>query len=412
MESSTFLKILNNSVLTTTTDDALHHMNRLKRRIERVMVSDAPFGRLSPVSVLTGLSLIYGAAVKLRAGAYISGRLISRKLPCKVISIGNITTGGTGKTPMTLYLAERLRRLGWRSAVVSRGYKGGAEKSGGIVSDGRKILLTPAAAGDEPYLLASRLLRAAVPVVVGRKRYDAGMLAVKHFKPDVIILDDAFQHLQLSRDIDLVLLDGRRPFGNTHLLPRGTLREPLSALSRGDIVILTRAASGPNRIDCGTLSDDFLRGRPLYRSVHVPELVGWIEAGRGAAALRTDRIEAGDLQRLAGRRVFAFAGIADNSDFKKTVQDLRCDLRGFMGFEDHHHYTDRDVAALHQAARQSGAELVCTTEKDAVRMASLRQWPLDLAVIGVGISFGSDGAAFEAEITKRLGIGPPTGYRT
>lgn len=386
-------------------------MDALRRKIERVMVSDAPFSRLSPVSMLTIVSIIYGAAVKLRAGAYGSGRLISRRLPCKVISIGNITTGGTGKTPMTLYLAERLQRLGRRAAVVSRGYKGGAEKNGAIVSDGRKIILTSAAAGDEPYLLASRLLSVAVPVVVGRNRYDAGMLTVKHFKPDVILLDDAFQHLQLARDIDLVLLDGRRPFGNTYLLPRGTLREPVSALARGDIFILTRTAPGPDRIDRGTLPGDFLRGRPVYRSVHVPELVSWIEAGRRVAAHETERLEIADTKRLAGRKVFAFAGIADNSDFKKTIQDLNCDLRGFMGFADHHHYTDRDVAALRHAARQSGAEIVCTTEKDAVRMASHRRWPLDLAVIGVRLSFGNGGAAFEAEITKRLGLKRATGYR-
>ena len=122
------------------------------------------------------------------------------------------------------------------------------------------------------------------------------------------------------------------------------------------------------------------------------------------AASETGRLEAGDTKRIAGRRVFAFAGIADNDDFKKTVQDLNCDLRGFMGFADHHRYTERDVAALLVAARQSGAELVCTTEKDAVRMDPHRQWPLDLAVIGVRISFGSDGAAFEAEIVNRLGI--------
>ena len=267
-------------------------------------------------------------------------------------------------------------------------------------------MMTPAAAGDEPYLLASRLLSAAVPVVVGRKRYDAGMLAVKHFKPDVIILDDAFQHLQLSRDIDLVLLDGRRPFGNTHLLPRGTLREPVSALSRGDIFILTRAVPRPNRIDCGNLPDGFLRGRPLYCSVHVPELVSWVETGRGMAAHETERLEAGDIKRLTGRRVFAFAGIADNSDFKKTIQDLNCDLRGFMGFADHHSYTDRDLAELLHAARRSGAEIMCTTEKDAVRIAPRMQWPMDLAVIGVRLSFTSGGASFEAEIVKRLGIEP------
>jgi tetraacyldisaccharide 4'-kinase len=229
------------------------------------------------------------------------------------------------------------------------------------------------------------------------------MLAMKHFKPDVIILDDAFQHLQLSRDIDLVLLDCRRPFGNTYLLPRGTLREPMSALSRGDIFILTRTASGPNRVGCETLPNGLLRERPVYRSVHVPELVSWIEAGQAMAAHPTARLETVDTKRLAGRRVFAFAGIADNGDFKKTVQDLNCDLRGFMGFADHHQYADRDVAALLHAARQSGAEIMCTTEKDAVRMAPRVQWPMDLAVIGVGISFGGDGAAFEAEIVKRLG---------
>jgi tetraacyldisaccharide 4'-kinase len=403
VESSTLLKILNDSVFTTAADAALHNMDILRRKIERVMVSDASFKRFSPVSLLTVVSTIYGAAVKLRASAYRSGRLASRKLPCRVISIGNITTGGTGKTPMTLYLAERLQRSGWRTAVVSRGYKGGAEENGGIVSDGRKILLNSAAAGDEPYLLASRLLSVAVPVVVGRKRYDAGMLAVKHFKPDVIILDDAFQHLQLARDIDLVLVDSRRPFGNTHLLPRGTLREPMSALSRGDIFVLTRTASGPNRIEGETLPNGLLRGRPLYRSVHVPELVSWIEAGRRMAPHPTDRLEAADTKRLAGRRVFAFAGIADNSDFKKTVQDLNCDLSGFKGFTDHHQYAERDVAALLRAARQSGAEIMCTTEKDAVRIAPRMQWPMDLAVIGVGISFGGVGAAFEAEIVRRLG---------
>ena len=389
----------------------MYLMDVLRRKIERVMVSDAPFKWFSPVSLLTVVSIVYGAAVKLRASAYRSGRLAARKLPCKVISIGNITTGGTGKTPMTLYLAERLQHSGWRAAVVSRGYKGGAEENGGIVSDGRKMLLNATAAGDEPYLLASRLLSAAVPVVVGRKRYDAGMLAIKRFKPDVVLLDDAFQHLQLSRDIDLVLLDCRRPFGNTYLLPRGTLREPMSALSRGHIFIQTRTALASNRIGCGTLSTGLLRGRSIYRSVHVPELVSWIEAGRCMADHATERLEAADTKRLAGRRVFAFAGIADNSDFKKTIQGLNCDLRGFMGFADHHHYLDRDVAVLLKTARRSGARVLCTTEKDAVRMAPHRQWPMDLVVIGVGISFGGDGAAFEAEIVKRLGSKRGDGVR-
>ncbi|MFZ0724668.1 MAG: tetraacyldisaccharide 4'-kinase [Desulfobacterales bacterium] len=379
-------------------------MKRLKRRIERVMHADAPCARGAPVFLLTLASLLYGAAVRLRARAYRSGRLAGRRLPCQVISIGNITVGGTGKTPLAYYLAERLQQSGRRCAVVSRGYKGGAEKSGGIVSNGRRMIMPAAAAGDEPFLLATRLLAAAVPVVVGRNRYAAGMLALKHFNPEVILLDDGFQHLRLARDIDLVLLDARRPLGNGHLLPRGILREPAAALARGDIFILTRVAPGAG----GSAFDPRLRRRlnrrPLYRSVHVPELVDWTEAGRCRAARDATRQPAHDTDRLAGRRVFAFAGIADNGEFANAIRRLNGDLKGFMEFADHHAYNDRDVAALLRAARRSGAEVVCTTEKDAVRLGHRRQWPIDLAVLGVRISFGDDAAAFEADIFGRLGL--------
>ncbi|MFZ0612830.1 MAG: tetraacyldisaccharide 4'-kinase [Desulfobacterales bacterium] len=377
-------------------------MDLLKRHIKRVMVSDTPFRRMSPVSLLTLASVLYGAAVSLRARAYRAGRLAVRRLPCKVISIGNITVGGTGKTPLVYYLAERLQQSGRRCAVVSRGYKGGAEKVGGIVSDGRKISLPAAAAGDEPFLLASRLLAVAVPVVVGRNRYAAGMLAVNRFKPEVILLDDAFQHRQLSRDIDLVLLDARRPFGNGHLLPRGILREPAAALARGDIFILTRTAPGAGDTASVPRLRRLLNRRPLYRSVHVPELLEWTAAGRRRAARDVTRQPALDIGRLAGRRVFAFAGIADNGEFAKAIRRLACDLKGFMEFADHHAYTKRDVTALLRAARRSGAEVVCTTEKDAVRLGHQRQWPVDLAVLGVRISFGDDAAAFEADIIRRL----------
>ncbi len=378
-------------------------MDLLKRHIKRVMVSDTPFRRASPASLLTLASVLYGAAVRHRSRAYRRGRLAVRRLPCPVISIGNITVGGTGKTPLAYYLAERLQQAGRRCAVVSRGYKGGAEKSGGIVSDGRRIILPAAAAGDEPFLLATRLLAVAVPVVVGRNRYAAGMLALEQFKPEVILLDDAFQHLRLARDVDLVLLDGRRPFGNGHLLPRGTLREPPAALARGDIFILTRAAAGAGDGTFDPRLSRLLHRRPLYRSVHVPELVDWTEAGRRLGMRDGLRRPAPDIGRLAGRRVFAFAGIADNRGFATAIRRLNCDLTGFMDFSDHHAYTDRDLAAVLRAARRSGAEVVCTTEKDAVRLGRCRRWPIDLAVLGVRIFFGDDAAAFEADLLGRLG---------
>jgi tetraacyldisaccharide 4'-kinase len=404
MVSSALLKFLNRSVLTTISDDALHDINSLRRKIESVMGSDASFSRLSPVSVLTIVSLMYGAAVKLRAAAYRSGRLRSRKLPCKVISIGNITTGGTGKTPMTLYLAEWLHRSGWHTAVVSRGYKGGAEEKGGVVSDGKKILLPSAAAGDEPYLLAAQLLSVAVPVVVGRNRYEAGMLAVRHFKPDVILLDDAFQHLQLSRDIDLVLLDGRRPFGNGYLVPRGTLREPVSALSRGDIFILTRAAEKDEKAFVDRLH--YIVGlRPVYTAAHKPVLSQWVPAAAHLRQKPTGARAAPGLRSLRGRSVFGFAGIAGNDGFKETLTSLGCELAGFAGFADHHRYSTADVAALLQAAGRSGADLVCTTEKDYSRLAEHLPWSVDVAVIGIEMSLGSRQAAFEKAVISRLGPG-------
>ena len=194
---------------------------------------------LSLASVLHILSLFYGLVLKLREFCYGRHILTPRRLPCNVISIGNITAGGTGKTPMTIYVAELLKTLGYRVAILSRGYKGGSEKEIRVVSDGQKILMTPTMAGDESYLMAIRL--SDVPIVVGRNRFAAGSLAVKRFQPDVIVLDDAFQHVKLQRDIDLVLVDRAQPFGNGHVLPRGSLREPVSSLRRCAACILTRA---------------------------------------------------------------------------------------------------------------------------------------------------------------------------
>ncbi len=189
--------------------------------------------------LLTLLSKAYGTGVRLRRNAYASGFLKQKKLPCTVISIGNLTTGGTGKTPMTIYVAEQVRRLGYRVAVLSRGYKGAAEKSGGIVSDGNAVLMDPLSAGDEPFLLAASLK--GIPVLVGHDRYQSGMHAINRFQTEVVILDDAFQHLALFRDVNLLLLDSSLPFGNGHLLPRGSLREPVSALDFSDALIMTRS---------------------------------------------------------------------------------------------------------------------------------------------------------------------------
>jgi len=217
-------------------------MNSLRDKIEAIMSGrrQPPMGTLT--AVLNLLSRGYNGLQSLRGFGYRQRLISPKKLPCKVISVGNITVGGTGKTPMTQYIAERLKHCGYRVAAVSRGYKGTAAgrvvKTAVIVSDGHRICPDSETAGDEPFLLASRLKE--VPVVIGRNRFAAGMLALNTFQPQVIVLDDGFQHMQLARDIDLVLLDFNRPFGNRYLLPRGTLREPVSALKRADAFILTR----------------------------------------------------------------------------------------------------------------------------------------------------------------------------
>jgi tetraacyldisaccharide 4'-kinase len=382
-------------------------MNPLPKKIHTLMHTD-PNDRPSYLeSLMFGLSVIYGAGLKIRASGYKSGLLGSKKLPCKVISVGNITAGGTGKTPMTVYLARRIHQMDYRVAVISRGYRGRAEKSGGIVSDGREIFMGPQLAGVEPFRMATRLQTIEVPVLVGQDRYRIGLLALDKFNPDVIILDDGFQHLSLARDINLVLLDNRRPFGNKYLLPRGLLREPISSLRRADIFILTRSDSGPGvtEIKDLTVLNSYVKGRRLYKTTHVPVLYKWIKTGRsttGADLAPSDSFSTYNFSVLKDRKILAFSGIAKNDDFKQILDDLRCGITEFMGFGDHHAYSDNDFFKILESAKNTGADCLCTTDKDYARMENRTTWPMDLAVIGVEISFGDDESNFLAELSLRL----------
>ncbi len=382
-------------------------MNPLSKKIHTLMHKD-PNGRPSYLeSLMFGLSVIYGAGLKIRASGYKSGLLGSKKLPCKVISVGNITAGGTGKTPMTVYLARRIHQIGYRAAVISRGYRGRAEKSGGIVSNGREIFMGPQLAGDEPFMMATRLQTIEVPVLVGQDRYRIGLLALDKFNPDVIILDDGFQHLSLARDINLVLLDDRRPFGNKFLLPRGSLREPVSSLRRADIFILTRSDSGPGATETKDLTvlSSYLKGRRLYKTTHVPVLYTWRKTGgstTGADLAPSNSFSTCNFSVLKDRKILAFSGIAKNDDFKQTLEDLGCDVTGFMGFPDHHPYSGNDFFKILESAKNTGADCLCTTDKDYARMENRTTWPMDLAVIGVEISFGDEDTDFNAFIKSRL----------
>jgi len=374
----------------------------IKQHVEDIMTGEGKTPFLSLASVLYTISLFYGFGQKLREFAYRQRLIASHQLPCKVICIGNLTVGGTGKTPMTMYVAQEIKRLGYNTAIVSRGYRGGAEGRGGIVSDGQSIHMGPEQAGDEPFMMA-RGLRG-IPVIVGKNRYAAGMLAVNEFHSDVIVLDDGFQHLRLKRDIDLVLLDGMHPFGNSHLLPRGTLREPIPSLVRGTACILTRCRTGRN--DAVTplieLLKKFLPQHRIFTSFHVAEFYAVKSGGpipNNGAINQNSRL---DVDSLIEEPILGFSGIARNADFQRTVLDHGLNAKGFLEFSDHHRYTTDDLTYIQSKAEDADARYLITTEKDFVRLAPQNPFPLKLIVVGVKVSFGGEQQEFISFLRNQL----------
>lgn len=316
----------------------------------------------------TGLSWGYGLGARARRWLYESGWRAAQQLPCGVISIGNLTVGGTGKTPLVACLARRLRDQGRRVAILSRGY-GGRSKAVQVISDGEEILSRPPQAGDEPYLLAQQL--AGVPVLTGANRYAAGLMAMERFHPDLILLDDGFQHLQLHRDLDLVLCDAARPFGNGRLLPRGPLREPTRVLHRPLILVLTRYQEERHREQYQRFRAAF-PGHPVLRATLKPSRIWIYPAGQ--------RLEPGSLQ---GRRCLAFAGLARPQVFAAGLEELGAIVSEFHSFPDHHNYDIKELNALVSRAQRVGASALITTEKDWVRLGESWEQALPLFVVGV-----------------------------
>jgi tetraacyldisaccharide 4'-kinase len=379
-------------------------LNKIKKKIENIMTGEGGRSFSLIEFLLFILSFFYGGLVKFRLAAYQGGMIKPKSLPCIVISIGNITAGGTGKTPMALYMAKLVKRLGYEVVVISRGYKGGLEKTGGIVSNGKTVLIGPEKAGDEPFLLAGRLKN--IPVMIGKDRFEAGIQAVRKFKPDVIVLDDAFQHLKLKRDIDLVLLDSKSPFGNLYLLPRGILREPLSVLLRADAFIMTRSgrASETEMEKSFAALKEFIQAKPVFKTSHLP----YIYVVKKGKNIPFESISKSsflyDFDFLKDRRVFAFAGIARNDDFLHTVKSFKCDIKDFLGFEDHHQYSGNDLEKILRLAEKANVEFLITTEKDYARIAHRIKWPVNLLVAGVEISFENDVKAFNDFVKERLNM--------
>jgi tetraacyldisaccharide 4'-kinase len=303
---------------------------------------------------------------------------------------------------MTMHLARLVKELGHQPAVVSRGYCGEAERLGGVVSDGRSILMGPNMAGDEPYMMAGKLV--GIPVIVGKNRYAAGKLAVDKFRADVIVLDDGYQHLKLKRDIDLVLLDCTSPFGNTHLAPRGILREPISSLERATACILTRCREDEHEDDCnrGETIRKYAPRVPLFISSHAP--YWYVVEGGGPITLNrfSARHFPPEDDAIKERAVFGFSGIARNAEFQNTVANLGFKVNGFLEFPDHHRYTQPDLSVIQAKAREAGVRRLVTTEKDLVRLLPRNPFALELIVCGVRISFGGGQAKFLSFLKQQL----------
>ncbi len=307
--------------------------------------------------LLLPLARIYGLVMRLRALAFSRGVFVGRRVAVPVICVGNITCGGSGKTPVTRHLCEFIQTLGRRPAIVSRGYRGRAGGRVNLVSDGLEVKLSVGMAGDEPLMLARAL--PGVPVITSRRRYDGAAFAVDELSADIVVLDDGFQHLSLARDLDLVLFAATTLAGNGRLLPAGILREGEDALARAHAFIITGV--GDRRADIEMFKLRLERrfpGRPVF--LFGLGLDGFVDSSGNSNAAPEP-----------GTKVFAFCGLADPVGFRRSLIDAGLDPVGFRAFADHYQYTPADFGRLEAEATSLGARILVTTEKDMVKIAGI-----------------------------------------
>jgi tetraacyldisaccharide 4'-kinase len=296
--------------------------------------------------LLPPMSALYDVVTRTRLSLYRRGTFQTTKLDRPVISVGNLTVGGTGKTPLVEWVARVAARTGKKVCILTRGYGRENPQREVIVSDGRTILATPSEAGDEPYLLATNLMGIAA-VISDADRARAGQQAIDAFGTDCFILDDGFQHLRLARDLDIVTVDATNPWGGGHLLPYGRLRESRSGLSRADSVVLTR---------CDQVEDVQSLRREIEALIRGPVFESTMKPSRDPQP---------------GGAVAAFCGVGNPQSFFALLKKSRYDVVLEKTFPDHHVYTQGEIDELVAAATQAGASNLITTAKDAVKLKPL-----------------------------------------
>lgn len=341
------------------------------------------------LAILHGLSKLYQLGIQLRLFLYRQGLFRHHTLGCQVISVGNLTVGGTGKTPVVELFARELARQGRKVAILSRGYKKNPDpwvqrlldvalwrrsrRPPRIVSDGARLLLNVDMSGDEPYMLASNLRD--VVVLVDKDRVKSGRYAIHRFGCDTLILDDGFQYLALKPRTGIVLVDRLNPFGNGHVLPRGFLREPVRNLRRADLICITKSD--------GTDSEAL---KQVLRTLNTrAEIAECRYAPRHLQNVFTGKQES--LDWLRGRRIVAVSGIAEPKSFELQLEELKAVLIDRWRFLDHHRYTQQELIDIVNRCLVLGGEGIVTTEKDAVRFPRLARWDVPLWFLRIDIEF-------------------------
>ena len=355
------------------------------------------------LGLLKGLSLVFAAMVSARYLLYRVGLLKRYPLGIQVISIGNVTAGGTGKTPVTEIFARTLASEGRKVAILSRGYRRKEApwwqrlftqviEKPLVVSDGKHVLLDAATGGDEPYMLASNL--PGVAVVVDRNRVKAGRYAIKRLGCDTIILDDGFQYQKLKHSIEVVLVDSSNPFGNGNMLPRGVLREPIRHLKRADIIFLTKC-----RGDVSAVRDEVRKYNTKAEIVecnHAPKILKDVWSR-----------EEYPLDWLKGKTTCTLSGIASPKGFENSLRTLGAKVVWCERYADHHRYDSSEVLYALNRSADMGADALVTTEKDAVRFPRLETSPVKCLYLRIAIEILAGGENF-TDIINRICFRKPS----
>jgi tetraacyldisaccharide 4'-kinase len=354
------------------------------------------------LGVLEHFSYLFKGIVQVRHWLYMKGILRHHTLGCQVISIGNLTVGGTGKTPVVEVFARSLQQRGRKVAILSRGYKKEEDPvlrrlsrklllrtphtPPRVVSDGKTLLLDSALGGDEPYMLASNL--AEVSVLVDKDRVKSGRYAINRLGCDTLILDDGFQYRALKHHVEIVLVDSRNPFGNGYVLPRGVLRESVRNLSRAHYVFITK---------CEMPDNEALKAE-IRRYNKRAEIIECAHRARFLKNVFTTSRE--PLEFLAGKSVAALSGIAAPEGFERELERQGAQVALRVRFADHHRYTQQQILDVVNRAKETGVAAIVTTEKDAVRFPRLDRCDVPVYFLRVDIELLSGSEDFNACISR------------